>query len=128
MRWRDSEGNKWWVRQDRLAWRGLVRPNVVWKLVPDSSDDTITGLVVILVTPVFLVLGIIWLAELALRLAATPVVAVLRATEVVPYRVDLLRNSDVMRSYEPRGRVQLRELWTSLSQWSAQPGVRPGNL
>ncbi|WP_280701592.1 hypothetical protein [Kitasatospora sp. GP82] len=104
-----------------------MRPNTVWKLVPDTTDDIIPGLVAVLVTPVFLVLGILWLVELMLRLLATPVVSVLRATAVVPYRVELLRNRKVMRSHEPLGRVQLRQLRMSLSQWAAQPGGQAGD-
>ncbi|GAA2238293.1 MULTISPECIES: hypothetical protein [Kitasatospora] len=138
MRWRDFEGTGWRIRQRRLAWRRLVRPGIAYAWIPENIDGVgtirellailpISEVLTVLATPVFLVLGIFWLVELMLRLLATPVVSVLRAMEVVPYDVELLRNGHVVGSYEPRGRLQLQQLRMSLSQGAGQPGSRVVN-
>jgi hypothetical protein len=121
MRWRDDEGVRWRIRQTRLAWPRAVKPEVAFDLIPGglpSGDDPISGTIgLIFAAPGLIVLALLlpfWLAELAVRLALTPVVALLRAVGAIPYRLELRRNSQTKGVYCPAGRRRRRETRTAL--------------
>lgn len=115
MRWRDAKGARWRLRQQRLAWRRLIKPEAALDLAPDGGGDD--PLTVLLSIPFFVVMAVmlpLWLGELVLRLVGTPVAGVLRLTGVLPYRLELRCRGVPRAEYSPRGRGELVRLRTQL--------------
>ncbi|WP_460347936.1 hypothetical protein [Actinoallomurus acanthiterrae] len=111
MRWRDSAGAPCRLRQQRLAWKRWVKPEIALDLLPGGlGQDPISlviGLPCLLLSAVMVPL---WLAELALRLLLAPVAAVLRLTGLIPYRLHLYRKGQLSGTYAPTGRRELVRL------------------
>lgn len=117
MRWRGEQNTRWRLRQDRLAWRARVKLGIIDELTPGGlGTDPISF---VLALPALLVAAVLvpfWLVEFALRLLLAPVAAVLRATGVVPYRLDVLRNGTVVATHTPVGRRRRREVRAAASR------------
>jgi hypothetical protein len=111
MRWQDGTGTKWRVRQHRLAWRRIVKPEAALHILPDGlGDDPISFLLSIPFLVLLALLLPFWLVEFVLRLLVTPLVVVLRLARVVPYRLELFKARQLMGSYAPTGRGELVRL------------------
>jgi hypothetical protein len=115
MRWRDGTGTKWRLRQQRLGWRRLVKPEAAFNLLPDGlGDDPISFVIALPFLVVFAVLLPFWLIEFVARLLVTPVVAVLRLAGMVPYRLELFKARQLMGSFTAAGRSELVRLRKAL--------------
>ena len=114
MRWRDSQGNRYRLRHQRLAWPRRIKPEAAFDYIDGGVDDPIALLVSIPGLLLLAVLTPLWLLELVARVVCAPVAAVLRFTGVVPYHVHLRRVGRGRTVYTPTGYAELVRLRTHL--------------
>jgi hypothetical protein len=119
------------LRQQRLAWRRRVDPEIAMQLLPSGLGQDPISLVI--AVPGLLALAVIlplWLAELVLRLLLAPVATVLRLAGVLPYRLELYRDGRPRGTYAPTGRAELvrlrRELKNTRLAKAGRSQTRPG--
>ncbi|GAA1955353.1 hypothetical protein [Kitasatospora viridis] len=111
MKWHDAKGNKWTLRQRRLAWFRRVNPGPAVDMLPDGlGDDPISLLIGLPALIAITVMSALWLVEFALRLALAPFAAVLRLVGVLPYRIELFCKGQQVEMWLPRGRGARRRL------------------
>ncbi|MCW2916330.1 MAG: hypothetical protein JWN52_4398 [Actinomycetia bacterium] len=117
MRWRDTSGVKWRLRQQRLAWPRRIKPEAAFELAPAGiGDDPISLIIAAPFILAFAVMVPLWLAEFAARLAAAPVATALRLGSVIPYQLELSRKGQLICRYSARGRSELVALRTQLAR------------
>ncbi|MES4908678.1 MULTISPECIES: hypothetical protein [unclassified Streptomyces] len=123
MRWKDGSGTKWRLRQQRLAWKRKVKPEVAFEHAPSGlGDDPISAIIAVPFLLVFAVLTPFWLAELLLRLLLTPFAVVLRLAGAIPYRLRLYKKGRLTGSYSAHGRGELVRLRHELRRTAGSAG------
>jgi hypothetical protein len=109
MRWRDGNGDKWRLRQRRLAWPAKMPLGAAADMMPSGvGDDPISAIIALPGVAVLLVVLALWLVELVLRLLFAPVAMVLRLLGAISYRLDLFYNGRHVETYRVTG---LSGLW-----------------
>jgi hypothetical protein len=122
MRWRDSNGGKWRLRQRRLAWSAKVPLEAASDMIPGGlGDDPISFIIGLPGLAIFLIVLALWLVEFVLRLLLTPVAMVLRLLGAIPYRLELLHNGRHVETYWATG---LSALWRERKRLAAGGAYR----